>query len=299
MHGLQRSQSRQRIAQEGDPQPTLTATATSESASTPGTAPVALHVMQSGVQPYNMVEVTLHRDQSGSNMGDDPLDLFFAPVLGHSEANLFGRSVAVMQAGVGFRKVPGQNIAILPITLDVPTWDNLIQNGVGTDNYTYNAVTKTVSSGPDGIKEINLYPEGNVALPPGNRGTVDFGETGNSTADISRQILHGLNDDDFAALADQGITELRWDQGRTKCHQGRTARHSIVYPGLRTGQQRRLHDCPFRRHSHHARAAHRQAVDQARVHSAGSVQRFQRDSWRYGTYQRQHLNLTGSRAVNR
>ena len=169
------------------------------------------HVMQWGVQPYNMAEVTLHRDQSGSSMGDDPLDLFFAPVLGQDEANVFGQSVAAMQAGVGFRKIPGQNIGILPITLDVPTWDNLILNNVGTDNYTYNAATKTVSSGPDGILEVNLYPEGNVALPPGNRGTVDFGDTGNSTADISRQILYGLNDDDWAALADQGITELRWD----------------------------------------------------------------------------------------
>ena len=40
-----------------------------------------------------------------------------------------------------------------------------------------------------------------MTLPPGNRGTVDFGETNNSTADISRQILYGLNDDDWAALA--------------------------------------------------------------------------------------------------
>jgi Flp pilus assembly protein TadG len=169
------------------------------------------YIKQWGVQPYNLAEVTLHRDQSGSGAGDGPLDLFFAPVLGHDEANVFGRSTSAMQAGVGFRKIPGQNIAILPITLDVPTWDNLIENGIGTDNYTYNPTTKTVTDGPDGIKEVNLYPEGNVVLPPGNRGTVDFGETGNSTSDITRQILDGLNDDDWAALADQGITELRWD----------------------------------------------------------------------------------------
>jgi hypothetical protein len=158
-----------------------------------------------------MVEVTLHRDQAGSANGDSPLDLFFAPLLGHDQANLFAPSVAAMQAGVGFRKVPGQNISILPITLDVPTWDNLINNGVGTDNYSYNAATKTVTAGSDGIKEVNLYPEANVDLPPGNRGTVDFGSMGNSTADISRQIRYGLNDDDWEALADQGITELRWD----------------------------------------------------------------------------------------
>lgn len=169
------------------------------------------YIKQWGVQPYNMVEVTLHRDQSGSSNGDGPLDLFFAPVLGHDEANLFATSTSAMQAGVGFHKIPGQNIGVLPITLDVPTWDDLIINNIGTDDYTYNPVTKSVSNGPDGIREVNLYPEGNVTLPPGNRGTVDFGDTGNSTADLTRQILYGLNDADFAALADQGITELRWD----------------------------------------------------------------------------------------
>ncbi len=169
------------------------------------------YVKQWGVAPYNMVEVTLHRDQGGSANGDSPLDLFFAPVIGHDQASVLARSTSALQAGGAFRKIPGQNISILPITLDVQTWDNLINNGVGTDNYTYNPATKTVTAGPDGIKEVNLYPEGNVVLPPGNRGTVDFGSMGNSTADISRQIRYGLNDSDWAALADQGITELRWD----------------------------------------------------------------------------------------
>ena len=169
------------------------------------------YIKEWGVAPYNMVEVTLRRDQAGSANGDSPLDLFFAPVIGHDEAHVFARSVSALQAGGGFRKIPGQNISILPITLDVGTWDNLINHGIGTDNYRYNPSTKTVTAGSDGIKEVNLYPEANVDLPPGNRGTVDFGSMGNSTADISRQILHGLNDADWAALADQGIEELRWD----------------------------------------------------------------------------------------
>lgn len=171
------------------------------------------YVKQWGVAPYNMVEVTLRRDQAGSLAGDSPLDLFFAPIIGHDQANVVMRSTAALQAGVGFRKVPGQNISILPITLDVGTWDDLINNGIGTDNFRYDPVTKTVSPGSDGILEVNLYPEGNVLLPPGNRGTVDFGHMGNSTADITRQIRYGLNDADWAALADQGITELRWDTG--------------------------------------------------------------------------------------
>ena len=166
-----------------------------------------------GTTPYNMVEVTARRDQSGSASGDEPLDLFFAPVIGHQQSNLVEQSTAVLLPGGAFRKRPGQNIGILPITLDVPSWNDLVDNNIGTDLYTWNEATGAVSSGPDGILEVSLYPYGNQALTPGNRGTVDFGHQGNSTADISRQILHGLNDSDWAALAAQGITELNWDTG--------------------------------------------------------------------------------------
>jgi hypothetical protein len=158
-------------------------------------------VKQWNVTPYNMIEVSLHRDQAGSTIGDGPLDLFFAPVMGTDDASLTVVSTAVLQPGVG---IGGNSdggdqdgfIGILPITLDEPTWDNLVYNGVGTDNYSYNPVTGEVTDGPDGIKEVNLYPT-NAAGLPGNRGTVDFGHTGNSTADISRQILYGLSEEDL------------------------------------------------------------------------------------------------------
>lgn len=164
-----------------------------------------------GTSPYNLAEVTLHRDQGESANGDGPLDLFFAPVLGQEQANVTVTSTSAMLPGVGFQKKPNYNIGILPLTLDVPTWDNLILNGVGTDTYSYNPSTGAVTTASDGIKEVNLYPNGSASLPPGNRGTVDFGGTNNSTSDLSRQIRYGLNDDDWAALAEQGITELRWD----------------------------------------------------------------------------------------
>jgi hypothetical protein len=87
----------------------------------------------------------------------------------------------------------------------------LIEHAIGTDNYRYNPSTGAVTGGTDGILEVNLYPQGSQILPPGNRGTVDFGYTNNATDTLNRQILYGLNDDDWAALAEAGITELRWD----------------------------------------------------------------------------------------
>lgn len=161
-----------------------------------------------GQAPYNVVEVTVHRDQIGSTLGDQPLDLFFAPLMGTSSARLATRATAGIKPGVGVRKIPGVNVGVLPIALDVGSWDAMIASATYTDNYRYNDDTKAVSNGPDGVREINIYPTGSPNLPPGNRGTVDFGSANNSTADIARQIRFGLNDYDLSFLGG----ELRFDQ---------------------------------------------------------------------------------------
>lgn len=154
-------------------------------------------VINWGATPYNVVEVNARRDKYGSPHGDKPLPLWFAPVIGPENAVLAVRSTSALQPAVKVRKIPGQNVDVLPYTLDVDTWNNLL-NGVGQDNYSYNDQTGAITNGPDGVLEVDLYPYGNQNLPSGNRGTVDFGHAGNSTADISRQIVYGLNDSDLA-----------------------------------------------------------------------------------------------------
>jgi len=163
-----------------------------------------------GVSPYNCVEVTAHRDQAGSQNGDSALPMFFAPAIGHKTANVSVVSTSAMLAGVGFKVNPGsgETADILPLTLDKPTWDALLA-GVGTDIWSYDPQTGAITPGPDGILEVNLYPSGSTALPPGNRGTVDLGSPNNSTADLSRQIVHGLNEDDLSYFGGQ----LRFDNG--------------------------------------------------------------------------------------
>ncbi len=168
--------------------------------------------------PYNMAEVTFRRNVSeggtASTAGDGPLDLFFAPVFGTYRAGTKASSIAAMLPAVGFRIKHGSTAkcGILPIALDLETWEALINDHVGTDSYSYSPSTGRVSAGGDGVLEVNLYPNGTADLPPGNRGTVDIGPTNNSTADLNRQILEGINDDDLAALEAQG-TQLRWDDG--------------------------------------------------------------------------------------
>ena len=98
---------------------------------------------------------------------------------------------------------------MLPIALDIGSWDNLVINNVGNDQYSYDPVSGNVCCGPDGIKEVSLYPSGCGNLPPGNRGTVDLGSPNNSTSDLKRQILYGLNDYDLSFFNGS----LRFDQG--------------------------------------------------------------------------------------
>ncbi len=152
-----------------------------------------------GTSPFNLVEVTLHRDQSGGGAGDGRVPLMFGKTFGVQDAALSETAAAALMPGVAIRIFPGSSatVGILPIALDVPSW-NALMAGTGSDNYGFHASNGTISNCGDGIKEVDLYPYGNQALPPGNRGTVDLGSPNNSTADLSRQILYGLNANDLS-----------------------------------------------------------------------------------------------------
>ena len=158
--------------------------------------------------PYNVAEVTLHRDQVGSTLGDRPLDLFIAPSFGKNKTGVAMVGKAALLPSTGLKKVTGVNLDILPITLDLPTWTAL-EGGTGTDLYSYNASTGAVTSGADGVKEVDLYPLSSGATTAGNRGTVDIGSANNSTADLSRQIRYGVNDTDMSYFGGQ----FNWSSG--------------------------------------------------------------------------------------
>jgi hypothetical protein len=173
-----------------------------------------------GISPYDLIRITARRNQANSSNGDRTLPLFFAPVLGSSTASLTVSATATVSPGSGFR-IPvgsGMTAPVLPIALDQPSWDALI-GGTGSDDYSYNPTTGAVTSGSDGIREVSLYPNGTTSLPPGNRGTVDFGSSNNSTADLSRQIRYGLNETDLSYFpnstltTDDGPIQLNGDTG--------------------------------------------------------------------------------------
>ena len=120
-----------------------------------------------------------------------------AHILGIDNAAAEATSTAAILTSVNGFLAPsdGGNLGMLPFALDLESWNDML-NGIGPDDWTWNAATSQVEAGSDGILELNLYPQGTGS--PGNRGTVDIGSDNNSTADISRQILDGVTPADLA-----------------------------------------------------------------------------------------------------
>jgi hypothetical protein len=163
---------------------------------------------------YNAVHVRVRRTDDQNR----EVPFFFARALGFDSVPLQAGATAVFLNNFRGFQVPsdGKNLDLLPFALDKDTWDDLMQ-GVGSDDWTWDAEHQQVVAGPDGILEVNLYPQGTGS--PGNRGTVDIGDSNNSTCDISRQINEGVSPADLAhhggklEFDDNGQLPLNGDTG--------------------------------------------------------------------------------------
>jgi Putative Tad-like Flp pilus-assembly len=150
--------------------------------------------------PFYAVRVKINK--TGEQNGQVPF--FFGKMFGSNGRDMTSESTAVMARGIsGFATPAGSDtLDILPFALDENTWENMLQLSPGSsgavDQYKLNSSTGVVSSGSDGVLEVNLYPQGTGS--PGNRGTVDIGGSNNSTNDIKRQILTGISVADLQAF---------------------------------------------------------------------------------------------------
>jgi Flp pilus assembly protein TadG len=157
--------------------------------SQPGTA------LTTGVSAtlYNAVSVTLARDESHGGI----IPSFFAGALGQGSPAVRAQATAMVAhySVSGFRSTSGRNANILPIALDVNTYNSMINtNGrdatTTTDSYAYNSDTGAISTAADGVYESKLYPVSTGS--PGNWGTVKIGVSNNSTSVLSDQIQYGV-----------------------------------------------------------------------------------------------------------
>ncbi len=122
--------------------------------------------------------------------------LFFAPVLGRNEVDVRATATAMaMRIFRGFKPpASGRDQPILPFTIDMPSWND-VAVGIGPDFWSWDDELQEVVSGPDGVAEMNLVPEGNFAS--GNRGYLEIGSNGGANSALMRQIRHGLSPADF------------------------------------------------------------------------------------------------------
>jgi Flp pilus assembly protein TadG len=163
---------------------------------------------------FNAVQVTVRKNATKN--GEVPL--FFARVWGKNGLSAEGTATAALINNFGGFAAPsnGSNLQILPFALDEDTW-NALQSGGGDDDWKWNSEAGRVERQWDGVREVNLYPQGTGS--PGNRGTVDIGGSNNSTSDLARQIVHGISADDLEDLGvplefnNQGTLTLNGDTG--------------------------------------------------------------------------------------
>jgi Flp pilus assembly protein TadG len=165
-------------------------------------------------QAPNAVRVRVRRD----NTQNGEVPLFFARVLGFDASTSHAEATAIVLKNIkGFQaSTNGTNLELLPYALDEDTWDDMVSGG-GADAWRWNSSTEEVQPGSDGVREINLYPQGTGS--PGNRGTVDIGSCNNSTSDIARQIVDGISPSDMEHVGGKlefdsnGELELNGDTG--------------------------------------------------------------------------------------
>jgi Flp pilus assembly protein TadG len=175
---------------------------------------------QLGVEPANLlvsntVQVTVRADAARTN----PIPFFFAPFLGISTGDVRARAIVRFAGRMGGVKVNSSTTLtpLLPFTFHVNEWRYQVDEGNGPDTWSYDESSGTVSPGADGVPEFVFFPIGSGS---GNWGTIDIGEGGNSSTDLQRQILEGVNDTDLSAFGGQfavdpavGYLEVNGDTG--------------------------------------------------------------------------------------
>lgn len=167
---------------------------------------------------FNTVHVIARRDAER----DGPIGLNFSVIFGHGSKDVSASAMASFRSGVtGFEAPPGGTVDLAPFALHINAWNGMLDGSWSTgDNFDYDSSADAVLSGGDGIFEINMFPgSGGAQLPPGNFGTVDIGAPGNSTADLARQVVEGVNEDDLSyfggslELGEDGTVMLSGDTG--------------------------------------------------------------------------------------
>jgi Flp pilus assembly protein TadG len=174
---------------------------------TDGTGKFTAHSANSTTYP-NTVQVTMRRDSSANN----PLKLFFAPVLGVKTISLTASATSTVYTGIvnSFQASNG-NINMLPMTFDVNAWQNFLKTGQDANGNTTLAA--------NGYPELQVYPSKTGA---GNFGELSLDDSHTGASTTAGWIDNGVSSSDLQALINANLIPLsshnpnNWDwQGNT------------------------------------------------------------------------------------
>jgi Flp pilus assembly protein TadG len=177
--------------------------------------------------PYNAVYVKVEKTPNSAN---GPASLFFANIWGKSNASLVAEAIAYVNSSVAGYRAPEENGGPL-VPLSVRKWrvDEVLEqvvNGGGVDEYGYDPETGKITSTPDGIPELQIYPfsqrEEELAHPgppveadndgSGDYGILNFGADSSGATIPARQMATGITADDLINAI--GEPEIRfYDEG--------------------------------------------------------------------------------------
>ena len=168
-----------------------------------------------------------------SNTGGE-IPLFFAPIWGINSSALGASAIAVLDDR--FYAYRGGNA--MPFTLHVDTWNDKIIQGNGADGYGYDTYTESLTSSPDGVLEVKLFPNkegpsnngngngnennsGNSSNDgAGNFGILHIGSGSNGVPVLRDQILNGISQEDFVDLTGQPMVQFyEYDSGEAVSYQ--------------------------------------------------------------------------------
>lgn len=145
---------------------------------------------------WNAVKVTVRRSKSGQN---GPVTFFFAGIFGQHSIDITATATAVLEDRAAVITPNGD--WLWPFTIDKTIHDAQMLNG--NDVFAYDPSAESVSNGPDGMREIHMFPGGET---PGNFGLLNIGADSASDAELEAQIVNGVTADDWES--ETGQTEL-------------------------------------------------------------------------------------------
>ena len=150
------------------------------------TSPLQRHVAPGS---NNAVQVIVRRTEGSPN---GPVELMFAPIFGKHFSNVAASAVAAFDDRVSGYDTSAPGGGILPFTMHVDDYTRQLTEG--GDDYAYDPSSESVAPGPDGTREVNVYPGGEA---PGNFGLLNIGTPNQGLPALADQIENGVPPEDF------------------------------------------------------------------------------------------------------